>query len=170
MIFEWLAHLAGLALMQKTSGPRHRLLLRVETHQRDENFSHQLRDAADRADLAVEIEEDAVTLRRRVPFEDFRNSKAFLEVRPDVRPEPVAAGEADLVLRLLRMRRAVQEVAAELADIEEYRAFVLCDVVPKLDAEKRSRAPRSRRPSRCPAEKPTGVWSGAGRHSAAPDD
>ena len=83
--------------MQKPSGAAHRLLgVDVEAHDLDEELPlHPFRDAADRADLAVEIEEDAVALRRRVPFEDFRDAEAPLEIRPDVGPEPVAAGEAD---------------------------------------------------------------------------
>ena len=58
--------------------------------------------------------------------------KRLLNSRPDVGPQAVAAGEAELVLALLRMRRRVDQIAAELADILEQRAVPAHDVVPEF--------------------------------------
>ena len=45
--------------------------------------------------------------------------KRLLNSRPDVGPQAVAAGEAQAVRALVRVRRRVDEIAAELADILE---------------------------------------------------
>ena len=53
---------------------------------------------------------------------------------------PLPQASRILCSRLLRMRRAVQEVAAELADIQEHGAVLRDDVVPELAAENFSRS------------------------------
>ena len=88
--------------------------------------------AADRAFLAVPVEDRHVAFGRGVELDDPRDPEALLELRPDVGTQAVAAGEAQLVRALLRMRRRVDEIAAELADILQQRALPAHHVVPEL--------------------------------------
>ena len=87
---------------------------------------------ADRAFLAVEIEQRDVAFGRGVELDDLRNLEAPLELRPHIGPQTVAAGQAQMVRALLRVRRRVDEVAAELADILEAGAIPAHDIVPEL--------------------------------------
>src|SRR5438874_918093 len=48
--------------------------------------------AANGGGLTVDVEERDVALRRRVELQDSRNAEPILQLGPDVRPEPVAAG------------------------------------------------------------------------------
>ncbi len=89
-------------------------------------------NAADRAFLAVPIEQGHVAFGCGVEFHDFRDRKALLEFRPDIRPQAVAADETELVGALLRVRRRIDEVAAELADILQERALPAHHVVPEF--------------------------------------
>src|SRR5262249_49789147 len=127
-VFQDLADdLAGLvdgALVAEALLVANRLLgLDVEAHHlggeagRDEPGN-----AADRAFLAVEIEHRDIAFGRAVALDDLRNAEAALELRPDLGTQSVAAGEAQFVRALLRMRRRVEQVTAQLADILEQRA------------------------------------------------
>src|SRR5262249_52904776 len=71
----------------------------------------------DRAFLAVEIEQRDIAFGRGIELDDLRDLEAPLELRPHVRPQAVAAGQAQVVRALLRVGRRVDEVPAELADI-----------------------------------------------------
>src|SRR5215467_7186774 len=90
------------------------------------------RHPADGADLAVDVVKREVAFRRGVEFEDARDGEALLERLPYVRPQPVAASEAQAMGRLARMRRRVDEIAGELADILHQRAVEPGHVVPEL--------------------------------------
>src|SRR5215469_5796503 len=90
------------------------------------------RRTADRARLALDVEQRDVALGRRVELEDARNAKARLELPPHVEAQPVAAGEAELVRALERMRRRLHQIAAQLADILKQRAIPAHHVVPEL--------------------------------------
>src|SRR5262249_17557518 len=70
------------------------------------------RNAADGAFLAVKIKRRNVAFGRAVTLDDLRNTEAALELRPDFGTQAVAAGQAQLVLALLRMRRRVEQVTA----------------------------------------------------------
>jgi hypothetical protein len=84
-----------------------------------EAMRQQRRDAADRADLALDIVEREIAFGRRVKFEDARDREAGLELLPDVTAQAVAAGEPQPVLGLEFGYRRLQQIAAELPDILE---------------------------------------------------
>src|SRR5262249_38917431 len=130
-------HLAGFAdraLDAEAARVAHRLLLLdIELDELDgEAMPEEPRDTADRAFLAIEIEQLHVALGRRVELDDLRNAESLLELVPDIGAQPVAAGEPELVAGLLRMRRRVNEVAAQLADVVEDRAVPSRNIVPEL--------------------------------------
>src|SRR5262249_39368209 len=130
-------HLAGLAQFAfdaEAARVAHRLLLLdVELDELDgEAMPEEPRDAADRAFLAVEIEQLHVALGGGIKLDDLRNAEARLEFVPDVGTQAVAAGEPDLVVRLLRMRWRVVQIPAQLANVMEDRAVPTCDVIPEL--------------------------------------
>ena len=89
-------------------------------------------NAADRSRLAFGIVERKAAFSRRVEFKDLRNPKAFFEGMPDVWAKAVAAGNPQAMPLFARVRRRLQEVAAELADILEQSAVEADDVVPEL--------------------------------------
>ncbi len=105
----------------------------VEAHQSGREAMLEIPgQAADGAGLALEIEHQHVAFGRRIEFEDQRNAKAGLEFFPDVGTQAVAAGEPQLVLGLVRLRRRIDQIAAQLADILHHRAIVVDDVVPEI--------------------------------------
>src|SRR5512132_2929423 len=89
-------------------------------------------NAADGAFLAVEIKHRDVAFSRAVALDDLRNVEAALELRPDLGTQAVAAGETQFVLALFRMRRRVEQVTAQLADILEQRAVPAHQVIPEF--------------------------------------
>ena len=107
--------------MQKPSAPRAgALALEIEAHQRDGVArGEEGRQSADRADLALDIVEREIAFGRGVELEDARDGEALLEGAPDVGAHAVAAGEAQTMRLLGRMRRRGDEIAAEFADILE---------------------------------------------------
>ena len=90
------------------------------------------RDAADRAGLALEIEHRDVALGRRVELEDVRDPEPLLEMLPHVGPQAVAAGKAQPMRGLARMRRRVHQITAQFADVLEDGAVPARDVVPEF--------------------------------------
>ena len=78
---------------QKPVGVAHRLLLLdVVAHHRDRKaMRDEPRHAADRARLALEIEDVHVAFGRAVELEDQRDAEAVLELVPQIGPQPVAA-------------------------------------------------------------------------------
>ena len=113
------------------------------------------RDAADRAQLALEVDERRVALGRAVELDDARDAEALLEALPDVRPQAVADAEAQAVLAVARVRRRVQQVAAELADVLEQRALGLATSSQKRLAEKCARSTRVPPPAKVRPEATT---------------
>src|SRR5690606_17680972 len=77
-------------------------------------------------------EQDRVALGRGIEFPDMRDAEARPEGRPDIRPQAIAAAQPQAMLRLLHMRRRIDEITAELADILEQRAFALDHIIPEL--------------------------------------
>ena len=70
-------------------------LFDVETHDLGrETAGDEPRQPADRAFLALEIEQRDVAFGRGIEFDDLRDLEPLLEFRPDVGPQPVAAGQA----------------------------------------------------------------------------
>src|SRR5262249_2936868 len=63
-----------------------------------------------------------VALGRGVVLENLRDSKALLELAPDLRTQSVAAGYAQRVLCFFFLRRSGEEITTQLADILEQRA------------------------------------------------
>src|SRR5262249_23239360 len=110
-----LAGFADVALDAESACVADRLLvLMVEAHDLGrEARGHPPRQAADRALLALEVEQRDVAFGRGVELDDVRNPKALFELRPDVGPQAVAAGEPQPVRALLRVRRGVEKVTAE---------------------------------------------------------
>src|SRR5438105_13905758 len=90
------------------------------------------RRTADRARLALDVEQRDVAFGRGVELEDARDAEARLELAPHVEAEPVAAGEPQLVRALERMRRGLHEIAAQLADILEQGTVPAHHVVPEF--------------------------------------
>src|SRR5262249_49935947 len=80
--------------------------------------------------LPVEMEQRPVAFGRGIKLDDLRNLEAPLELRPNVWPQAVAAGQAQVVRALFRVRRRVDEITAELADILEAGTIPAHDVVP----------------------------------------
>src|SRR6516165_1546368 len=89
------------------------------------------RNPSDRARTALAVVEREVALGRGVVLEDLRDAEALLEFPPDVRPQPVAAREAQGVSRLLLPRRVAEEITAQLADVLEQRAALGDQVLPE---------------------------------------
>src|SRR5262249_1706842 len=94
------------------------------------------RQPPDRSWFAVKIKQEHVAFGGAIELDDLRNAEAFLEVAPDFLAQPVAAGKPQSMRALLRMRRGIEQIPAELADIKEERAVPACNVVPELACRK----------------------------------
>jgi hypothetical protein len=100
----------------------------VEAHERDLRAR---RGLADRTGPPGEIHHRYVRLGRAVELDDPRHREALLELLPHVGAQPVAEREAQLVRALLRVRRLIDEIAAQLADVLERSGTALDHVVPE---------------------------------------
>src|SRR5690606_37352714 len=110
-----------------------RLALNVEPDRgHREDRPRPARNADDRAQGIDGGEQDRAALGRRIELADMGHAEARPVHLPDIRTEAVAAGDPDAMSALARMRRRVEKVAAELADILEARAPARGDVVPEL--------------------------------------
>ena len=120
---QGLADLAGFRQLAQTVRSANRLLgVHVEPDQPEIDLLFQeARNPADRARLAVEIEHRDIALGRAVEFQDVRHGEPLLEIGPDIRPQAVAEGQPQLVGPLALGFRAVDQIAAQLADIDEQR-------------------------------------------------
>src|SRR5262249_49287694 len=67
---------------------------------RRKSMRQERRNAADRADPALDIVEREIAFGRRIEFENTRNCEARLEFLPDVAAQPVAARQPQPVLGL----------------------------------------------------------------------
>src|SRR5262249_6341123 len=99
---------------------------------RRKTMREQWRNAADRADLSLDIVEREIALGRRIEFENPWNRKACLERLPDIAAQAIAARHPQPVLALERGGLCFQEIAAELADILEKGAIEARDVLPEM--------------------------------------
>src|ERR1700730_2427188 len=120
-----LADLAGRGLLAEALriADRH-LPVEVEPHDRGRGAPFQEpRNPAYRARLSLDVEQGDVALGGAVELQDRRDGEARLELRPHVRPQAVAAAQAQPVRALLGVRRRIDEIAAQLADIPEKRAL-----------------------------------------------
>src|SRR5215471_11784606 len=128
--------------------------IRIEPDQRHRiTMCEKRRDTADRADLALAIIERKVCLSSGIEFQDLWDAEAPLKLLPYVRPQPIAAAKPDTMPPFPWMRRRIDEVSAELANILENRALPLRDLVPeaarrKLLPEHDRSAAHQHRPSR----------------------
>ncbi len=129
-----LADLAGLGFDAEPVGRADRLLLlHVEADQAHVEVPAQVaRRPADGPDPAVEVEHRHIALGRAVELEDLGDAETGLELAPDLRPQAIAEGHADLAVPVLRPRRLVDEVAAELADVDEHGRLRGQDLVPEM--------------------------------------
>src|SRR5262245_7741020 len=100
---DHLARLVISAFDTEAVGTAHRLLpLDIEAHDLGRKaVCEEPRHAADRAFLALEIEQVHVAFGGTVELDDVRNLKPPLELRPNVGPQAVAAGEPQMVRMLL---------------------------------------------------------------------
>jgi hypothetical protein len=93
---------------------------------------HEPGNAADRAGLALEIEGRDVAFGGGVELENPRDAEAAGEVRPHVGAQAIAAAQPDPVSGLVGTHRAIRQIPAQLADVEEQRAVPGNDVVPEF--------------------------------------
>src|SRR5579884_4216788 len=89
------------------------------------------RYAADRARFVFAVVQGKIGLGRGIEFEVVRYRKPPAELVPHIRPQPVAAAQPKLVCSFLRLRRRVDQIAAELADILEDGSLAGHDIVPE---------------------------------------
>src|SRR5262249_34182044 len=89
-------------------------------------------DVADGSGLALHVEQRDAPLRGRVKLEDLRDAEALLERLPHTGRQAVATGQPKVVRGLVRRGGAVQQVAAELADVLKRGALPADDVAPEL--------------------------------------
>ena len=131
---DHLADLAGLGFdAEPVRSAQRLLLLKVGPHDLHlEALLQPPRNSADRARRAVPVEHRDIALGRRVPFHDLGDREALLESDPDIGAQAVAAAEPDLMALVRRARRRVQEIAAQLADIEYERGLVSRRVLPEI--------------------------------------
>ncbi len=149
------AEFAGRAWHAEAVGAAHRRFgFDVELHQPHREIAAQIgRHAADGAGLAVEIEHRHIAFGGAVEFQDARHAEARLKLVPHFGPQAIAEAEPQLVRALLRVRRLVDQVAAEFADIDEHGAAVLGDIVPEMRGGEF--APQHQRARRCSSAAPT---------------
>ena len=89
----------------------------VELDQADIDLRLQeARHPTDRALFAVEVEQRDVAFGRAVELQDVGDLEPALEVGPDIGAQAVAERQAQLVLGLVLVRRAVDQIAAQLAE------------------------------------------------------
>src|SRR6185503_8729847 len=94
------------------------------------------RHVADGPDLAREIEDVTRRLGRAVKFPDLLDLKTTLKGLPHVRAHAVADRNPERVILLGLARRRIDQVAAELADVQHGRRAVALNIGPKsLGAE-----------------------------------
>src|SRR5690606_39726283 len=67
-----------------------------------------------------------------VELKDVLDAEAALELGPDVGTQAVAEGQPQLVALLVRVFRAVDQIAAQLADIDEQGRARRLDVGPEM--------------------------------------
>ena len=90
----------------------------IEFHQRQrEAVGKEGRNAADGADLALDVVERNVAFSGGIEFQDARNLETRLEFLPDVRLQTIAAAQPDAMRLLARTMRRVEEIAGEFADV-----------------------------------------------------
>ena len=136
---------------QKPSAPRAGVWsFGVETRERDRLARREIgRDAADRADLALDVVEPDVAFGGGVEFEHAERPEAILESAPDLAGKPVADRQPQLVRLLGRGR------AGRRRDSGRVRRYTETPCNPSARRRPRSgaprNAPRSRRSRRSPA-------------------
>src|SRR5262249_11474587 len=87
--------------------------------------------AADRARPVLDAVGREIAFGRGVELEAVREGEALRDFLPCVGAQAVAAGGADAGPGLARMRRRVDEIAGELADVLHQRAVMARHVVPE---------------------------------------
>ena len=98
------------------------------------------RHTADGADFALDVVKRDVAFGRRIEFQDPRNAKPRLEFLPDVGAQAIAAAQPQPMLAFPRVRRRIDQIAAQFADILKQRAVPGRRCRPRIRAPKISRA------------------------------
>uniref|UniRef100_A0A0N4ZJL1 LEPR-XLL domain-containing protein n=1 Tax=Parastrongyloides trichosuri TaxID=131310 RepID=A0A0N4ZJL1_PARTI len=107
--------------------------LRVQRDQADVDLRLQIaRHAADGARLAVKVEQGDVALGGAIELHDVLDAEALLELGPDVGAQAVAEGQPQLVGALVLVGRAVDQIATQLADIDEHGGAGRLHVGPEM--------------------------------------
>ena len=84
-----------------------------------------------------DVDERGVAFTGRVELADPFDAEALGELVPDRGPQPVAADDPHLVLAIRRLFRLVEQITADLADVDESGGVVADDVVPELRRRER---------------------------------
>ena len=112
--------------------PHRRLGFGVETRKRDRLARRQIRrDAADRADLALDIVEPDVAFRGGIEFEHAERPESIEEARQTSAASPLPIARRSLWAFSSGRGGRGDEIAAEFADILKRRAIPARDIVPK---------------------------------------
>src|SRR5207237_6363043 len=129
---EQLARLVGRALDEEAIGSAHRrVVLHVIARELYLGMLKRIR-AADGAGTAAAVHQAHVAFGRAVHFENLRDAEALLERLPDVRPKPRPRRIAERMLAVRRGGRLLQQISAELADVDEASRAVAADVRQKF--------------------------------------
>ena len=89
------------------------------------------RQKPDGTDLARQVHQDARRFGGAVELTDLRDPEALGELLPDVGSESVADGDAQPVVPLCFVHFSVEEVAAQLTDVDHGRGAISPDVGPE---------------------------------------
>ena len=119
---DGLAHRSQRRRTAQAVGAAHGLFgVQIELDQTDVDLAlQQLGHPADGALLAVEVEQRNIAFRRAVEFQHAGNGESLLELGPDVGAQAVAEHQLQLVITLDLVGRAVDQITAQLADIDEH--------------------------------------------------
>src|SRR6185503_21193528 len=95
----------------------------VDARERHLVLEHGVR-LPDRAGAVVEVLERDVALGGTVHLDDAVDAEALLERGPDVRPQAGPRGDTQSMVAIVRRRRLAEQIAAELAHVDECHRLV----------------------------------------------
>src|SRR5580704_10657449 len=94
------------------------------------------RNTANRAGLALDIDQRERALGRRIKFDDMRDVEALLERIPDIGTQAIAEGEPHMMRALVGIFGRLEKIAAELADILKQGAVPANHILPEAPRRK----------------------------------